>query len=75
MGLGAEELEAAEVGAEKFEVGDLGAKELKAADTGAADLGAEPGAGREGAESRPSKVAPGSLEDPLETVALLSSMP
>ena len=80
MGLGAEELEAAEAGAEEFEVGDLGAEELKAADSGAEELkapglGAERGTGREGAESRPSKVAPGILEDPLVTVALLSSLP
>ena len=39
------------------------------------DLGAERGAEREDAELRPLKVAPGSLEAPLETVALLSSLP
>ena len=78
--MGAEEPEAAEAGAEELEVADLGAEELEAADPGAEEteaayLGAERGAGREGADSRPLKAAPGSLEDPLETVALLSSLP
>ena len=70
--LGAEDLKVAEAGAEELEVAGLGAVELEAADPGAeeleaADLGAERGAGREGAESRPSEVAPGGLKEPLET--------
>ena len=70
--LGAEDLKVAEAGAEELEVAGLGAVELEAADPGAeeleaADLGAERGAGRKGAESRPSKVAPGGLEDQVET--------
>ena len=66
----AEELKAAEAGAEELEVADLGAKGLKTA-----DLSAGRGPGREGAESRPLKVTPGSLEDPLETIAPQSSLP
>ena len=68
--LNAEELEAAEAGAEELKVTDLEAKGLKAA-----DLSAKRSAGREGAESRPLEVTPGSLEDPQETVALHSSQP
>ena len=68
--LDAEDLEAAEAGAKEREVANLGAEEL-----GAADLGAKRSTGREDAESRPLKVAPGSLKDPLKTVFLLSSPP
>ena len=67
--MGAEEPEAAEAGAEELEVADLGAEELEAAGTGAEEteaayLGTKRGAGREGADSRPLKAAPGSLEVP-----------
>ena len=46
----------------ELEAADPAAEELKTA-----DLGAKRSAGREVAELRPSKVAPGGLEDPLET--------